>query len=118
MAKKKKQLKANIQNIENKPDDKPQTYVVFFDKQAEKDFWVHHQNSKPGINEDIRDIYKELQENPRTGKGTPEEKKYMPGRPWGRRLPGGHRILYYIDDENKIVRISTMRGHYPDDDKR
>lgn len=56
----------------------------------------------------------ELKEHPTTGTGKPEYLKYDPRGVWSRRITKKHRMIYKILDDQVIVQIISVYGHYGD----
>jgi len=59
-------------------------------------------------------LLQELSEHPRSGKGQPEELKYIFSGCWSRRITNKHRLVYTIEEDQEIVIILYARGHYTD----
>ena len=60
----------------------------------------------------IQSLLEELELHPETGTGKPEKlKEYLSGY-WSRRINSEHRIIYIIDNENFVVEIYSLKGHY------
>lgn len=55
----------------------------------------------------------ELKEHPYTGTGHPEQLKYLPGI-WSRHIDKKNRLIYTVKDENVIVTVISVIGHYDD----
>ncbi len=71
---------------------------------------------KSGDKSSIRKIYRileELEQNPRTGTGNPEQLKHQLSGFWSRRINKKDRLIYEIIEEpdKKVVVISAL-GHY------
>jgi toxin YoeB len=59
-------------------------------------------------------LLEELTEHPRTGTGQPEELKHNFAGCWSRRITSKHRLVYRIEEEQVIVIILYVSGHYRD----
>jgi len=58
-------------------------------------------------------LIKELHEHPRSGTGKPELMKYGKHKGlWSRRITGKHRLVYSINDNEIVVRVLSVKGHY------
>ena len=51
-------------------------------------------------------------DNPRIGQGKPERLKYFEKEVYSRRVNLNDRIVYTIYESDKIVDISSCKGHY------
>jgi len=72
---------------------------------------------KSGSQRDIKrveKIFKELQKHPYTGIGSPEALKYELSGCWSRQINKKDRIIYMVDEIEKIVFILSAKGHYKD----
>lgn len=61
----------------------------------------------------IASFLKELEQNPLTGTGKPEELKgYGDRSVYSRRIDQKHRLVYEIFEVEKVVKILACYGHY------
>lgn len=60
----------------------------------------------------ISALLRELQEHPAEGTGQVEQLRFDLAGFWSRRINKEHRLLYRIDEENKVVTIVRLKGHY------
>jgi toxin YoeB len=54
----------------------------------------------------------ELEEHPTTGTGKAERLRGDFSGRWSRRIDDEHRLVYRIDEENRVVIIYQMKDHY------
>lgn len=55
-------------------------------------------------------LMKEIRRDPFNGAGKPEQLKYLPGKPWSRRITQEHRLVYLVTT-NRIDFLQA-RFHY------
>jgi len=59
-------------------------------------------------------LLKELESNPKTGTGRPEQLKHYEIPTWSRRISGEHRLVYRVQDDIVTVLVLSAYGHYSD----
>ncbi|NDP20560.1 MAG: Txe/YoeB family addiction module toxin [Paludibacter sp.] len=79
---------------------------------AKKDLYWHKKTGNKGINKKIEQLFFALLENPYDGIGQPEELKHDLQGNWSRRINLEHRLIYTVDEDNQIIYIISMWGHY------
>lgn len=65
----------------------------------------------------IRDLIKEIKQNPFKGTGKPEPLKHALQGFWSRRITDEHRLVYKVEGrrgENQMCSIVQCRFHYDD----
>lgn len=89
------------------------TYRISFSKSASKtvEKW---KKSNPSAFRKLREILPELETHPRSGTGHPEALTSGNGKTYSRRITANERIMYDILDEEVIVLILNVGGHYSD----
>ena len=85
-------------------------YKLIFSKQAEKELIKLDNNS---YNKAMK-LLDELQKEPRTGTGKPERLKGQEKEIWSRRIRQRHRLVYAIEEEEIVILILSVFGHYDD----
>lgn len=74
---------------------------------------------RAGSEEEVRkldELLLELAAHPRTGRGQVEEMRdedRMEGK-WSRRVSHEDRLVYDIDERDRVVTVRSARGHYDD----
>ena len=89
-------------------------YLIEFTKDAIKDL---QQIKKAGRQADIKKIdtfLLEIQEDPRSGTGQPEQLKYQDGEVWSRKINKKDRFVYRIYEDRLVIIIVSAIGHYRD----
>lgn len=89
------------------------SYIVQIDSKAEAVArkWL---KSNPTLHIRFRKILKELADHPRVGIGHPEALRNGGGMVYSRRLSAHDRIIYKILDEEVVVIVIGLWGHYGD----
>lgn len=62
----------------------------------------------------IADLFKELQEHPKTGTGQVEQLKGELSGKWSRRITKADRMIYTIEEEKVFVTVISLKRHYGD----
>lgn len=60
----------------------------------------------------IRQLLDSMLLNPSFGIGKPEKLKYDLTGKWSRRINTEHRLVYEIDEDQKLIIVHSMKGHY------
>lgn len=84
-------------------------------KEAEKEYQKLIKSGKKNSLKRIVQIFSELEVNPRVGIGSPERIKLFNDREvWSRQIDKKNRIVYLIQDDELIVLVISVLGHYDD----
>ena len=86
---------------------------VVFTKNALEDYSYWEKNNKK-IASRIKQLLKQIQQNPFQGIGNPEPLKHDLKGYWSRRLNREHRIIYKVEGKGKaqIITVIQVRFHY------
>jgi toxin YoeB len=60
----------------------------------------------------IRQLFEAMLLNPSFGIGKPEKLKHDLSGKWSRRINGEHRLIYEIDENQNLIIVHSMKGHY------
>lgn len=60
----------------------------------------------------IRTLIANMQETPYSGLGKPEPLRYEWSGCYSRRIDNQHRLVYSVNDDQKLITIYMMRYHY------
>lgn len=86
-------------------------YVIDFTddalKQLEK-LKKHAPQSMPKLTQ----LLAEIAEHPRSGTGQAERLKHFANETWSRRITREHRIVYEVRDQEILVLVLSVFGHY------
>lgn len=72
--------------------------------------YCNWQNQDKKILKKLNEIIKDMQRNPQTGIGKPEQLKGDLSGLWSRRIDGANRIVYRIKDD--AIEILACKNHY------
>lgn len=73
------------------------------------------EKSEPSSFDKAMSLIEDLKLHPRMdGLGRPEPLIGEPKGRWSRRISQKHRLVYRIDDENKVILVLRAYGHYDD----
>lgn len=89
------------------------TYKISFDPKVLKVIgkW---KKSNPILYRKLGKVLNDIMEHPRTGTGHPEAMVGGGNIKYSRRITAHNRVIYEIDDEQIIVLVIEVEGHYDD----
>lgn len=87
------------------------TYKINVLENANNDLNYLRRNDKNSYIK-VFDFIREMMIDPRSGTGKPERLKYFDKEVYSRRVNHKDRLVYTIYESNKVVDISSVRGHY------
>ena len=87
-------------------------YKIALSEPATEDIERWKKSGQKIIMNRISKLLKDIQEHPQTGLGKPEVLRYDLSGKFSRRINDEHRIVYSVDEENGIVNILSLYGHY------
>lgn len=89
------------------------TYALHFSSSADKTIkkWA---KSAPVLYKKLGKLLHELIDHPKTGLGHPEALVGGEAVVYSRRIDAHHRIVYEVHDDEVIVLIVSVEGHYSD----
>jgi toxin YoeB len=85
---------------------------IDFTKEAIKHLDYFKKINDPVILKKIRQLLEVILETPYSGIGKPEALKYQYSGFWSRRINSEHRLVYRILEEEKIIEVHSLKGHY------
>ncbi len=88
------------------------TYIVKYNKQAEKDLFFWRKNSKV-VYRTIQRLVAELEIHPTWGTGNPKTLR-SDRKKWAREINKKDRLIYTIKENIVTVEVLSARGHYDD----
>lgn len=89
-------------------------YTIKLSKEAEKDLSILKKSGKKSDIKKVESFFIEIQETPRSGTGQPEQLKYTDRELWSRRINKKDRLVYEIRDDEIVIVIIQVLGHYSD----
>ena len=87
---------------------------IIFAPKAVKDLLFWKNSGNKAIKNKIEQLIISIQQDPYHGIGKPEALKHELSGSWSRRINQEHRIIYEIQQGDKIIilEIQSLRGHY------
>lgn len=89
-------------------------YTIEISKEALVDLSKIKKSGKKVDLSKIQKIFEELEIHPTTGIGKPEKLKYKNENVWSRQINKKDRLIYEIIDQEVVVIIISVLGHYND----
>lgn len=89
-------------------------YRLVLTSEAERQLLEWKQSGQKKILKKIVSLFEELEEHPKTGSGQVEQLKGNLSGYWSRRINKGARMIYSIAEEEVIVTVVSVKGHYGD----
>ncbi len=87
------------------------TYKINILENANQDLNYLRRNDKNSYIK-VFDFVREMMIDPRNGTGKPERLKYFDKEVYSRRVNHKDRLVYTIYESDKMVDITSVRGHY------
>ncbi|MGM0518904.1 MAG: Txe/YoeB family addiction module toxin [Campylobacterota bacterium] len=87
------------------------TYKINILENANQDLNYLRRNDKNSYVK-VFDLVREMMVDPRSGTGKPERLKYFEKEVYSRRVNHKDRLVYTIYESDKVIDISSARGHY------
>lgn len=73
-------------------------------------FWMKTGNKS--IQKKINQLLTSIQATPYSGIGKPEALKHNLSGLWSRRINSEHRLVYEIDENQNLITVHSLKGHY------
>lgn len=89
-------------------------YEIDFSDLAQGEIIAFRKSGSLGIVKKIQSFVKEVTITPKTGTGKPEQLKGELNHLWSRRIDKKNRFVYFINENEKIVEVLSVEGHYDD----
>jgi len=87
-------------------------YQIKIKVTAQKDLLKISKSGDISTIQKVETIFHELEEHPKTGAGKPEQLRHDLTGFWSRRLNRKDRIIYEIDEDEAVVTVLSVLGHY------
>lgn len=87
-------------------------YRIQFSEPADEDVKFWKMSGQKAAMTKISRLLMDMQQHPITGIGKPEALRFELSGKYSRRIDEKNRIVYEIDEEEKIITIHSLRGHY------
>lgn len=89
-------------------------YLIKYSKRAIEDLQAVKKSGRKSDMKKIQSLILELENNPRTGIGFPEQLKYSNGEIWSRQINKKDRLVYEIFETEISITVIQSLGHYND----
>ncbi len=73
-------------------------------------FWIKTGNKS--IQKKINQLLNSIEKTPYSGIGKPEALKHHLSGLWSRRINSEHRLVYEIDENQNLIIVHSLKGHY------
>jgi toxin YoeB len=80
------------------------------DAKIDLHYWIKTGNKS--IQKKISQLLLSIQETPYAGIGKPEALKHHLSGLWSRRINFEHRLVYEIDENQNLIIVHSLKGHY------
>lgn len=87
-------------------------YALDFSPKALMDVQFYKKLGDKGVIRKIDTLLAELEQHPLTGTGRPEALRHELCGFISRRINSEHRLVYRMNERDKIVEVISMKGHY------
>lgn len=87
--------------------------MLSFSKKSVKDIAIIKKTDRQAYKK-LEQLLVELVEHPYIGTGKPEQLKYGQKGQWSRRITQKHRLIYEVKEQEIIVEVVSVMGHYGD----
>lgn len=89
-------------------------YLVTYSDDVRKQFQAIKKSGDKGVMNKITRLLVELSDHPMVGTGRPEQLKHELQGLWSRRIDRKNRLVYQIVEEEQVVHLVQLIGHYSD----
>jgi toxin YoeB len=80
------------------------------DAKSDLSFWIKTGNKS--IQKKINELLLSIIQTPYSGIGKPEALKHNLSGLWSRRINTEHRLVYEIDENQNLIIVHSLKGHY------
>jgi len=85
---------------------------IIYSDEAQLDIKYWTKSGNKIIQKKIQELLNSIEETPFEGIGKPEQLRYGLSGLWSRRINLEHRIVYELPDDERTIKIHSLRGHY------
>ena len=85
---------------------------IIYSEDAQRDIEYWKKSGNKIIQKKIQQLLLAIEENPFEGIGKPEALRFNLSGKWSRRINHEHRIVYQMLENNEIIKIYSLKGHY------
>ena len=87
-------------------------YLVELSDKAKFDLQIFKKSGNKIALAKITRIFEDLENNPFSGIGQPEQLKHLLHGYWSRRINQKDRIIYHVIEDKVLVEVVSAMGHY------
>lgn len=85
---------------------------IIYSEEAQKDISFWRKSGNKSVQKKISQLLNAIEINPYQGIGKPEMLRHSLTGLWSRRINHEHRIVYKVLEEQQLIMIYSLRGHY------
>ncbi|MES2109224.1 MAG: Txe/YoeB family addiction module toxin [Bacteroidota bacterium] len=85
---------------------------IIYSDEAQLDIKYWTKSGNKIIQKKIQELLNSIEETPFEGIGKPEQLRYGLSGLWSRRINLEHRMVYELLDDERTIKIHSLRGHY------
>ena len=79
---------------------------------ADEDLLFWKKTGNKSIQKKINQLLNSIEKTPYSGIGKPEALKHHLSGLWSRRINSEHRLVYEIDENQNLIIVHSLKGHY------
>ena len=79
---------------------------------ADEDLLFWKKTGNKSIQKKINQLLNSIEKTPYSGIGKPEVLKHHLSGLWSRRINSEHRLVYEIDENQNLIIVHSLKGHY------
>jgi toxin YoeB len=85
---------------------------IIYSDEAQQDIKFWKKSGNKVIQKKIQQLLNAIDKDPFDGIGKPEPLKHNMSGLWSRRISQEHRIVYKLLENEQIIKIYSLKGHY------
>lgn len=85
---------------------------IILTERAKQDLDYFKKTNHQIVLKKIRQLFESMLLKPTFGIGKPERLKYDLSGKWSRRINTEHRLVYEIDENQNLIIVHSLKGHY------
>ncbi|HEY4196042.1 MAG TPA: Txe/YoeB family addiction module toxin [Mucilaginibacter sp.] len=85
---------------------------IIYSEEAQQDIEYWKKSGNKIIQKKIHQLLNAIEENPFEGIGKPEALRYNLAGLWSIRISQEHRLIYQVLQEDGLIKVHSLKGHY------
>lgn len=85
---------------------------IIYSDEAQRDIQFWKKSGNKIVQKKIQQLLISIEENPFLGIGKPEPLRHNLSGLWSRRINQEHRIVYQLLEDQQVIKIYALKGHY------